>query len=289
MRRLRPILICLAAMFPAWIAAAPAAACVFLPTGCWDDSELCHPTAEQRMAVLRDASAAETRRLLLEERERERKGAVDHAAELAELLVPNIRPIFIERSDCGIEGEYDYANGELTPQSEYRDLVAGTSLAGSDMDEFGRILREDAYAFGPACNAEFRRTYAAWLRRSLSPEHLVPAWRFLAARQRMIGTYGPRYHRLVRFEGGKRVPPVRWEPADFWLRGQIDRAIRFTAWGRSLAAAADAFWAEQGPRLADDKQACPAAFAEWTEFRTRMVARMIAYREGRYRPPPIKR
>ncbi len=150
------------------------------------------------------------------------------------------------------------------------------------MGEFGRLLDDEGvFAIGPACNSEFRRLYADRLRKSLSPGHLRQAWLFLGARQRTIAPYGQPYHRLVRFEGNARVPPVRWQPADAWVTRQIRQALRSTDWGRSLSAAADAFWAEQGAALADDSRACPATAAEDTGFRSQMIAKMLEQREGR--------
>lgn len=51
---------------------------------------------------------------------------VDVSAELAKMLVPNIRPVFVARSDCGPMNDIDPADGEETIE----DWLSGTYLAG---------------------------------------------------------------------------------------------------------------------------------------------------------------
>jgi hypothetical protein len=268
----------LAAIAPAsGLGAAPAAACVLLPIICLGKSGACNPSPLQKLAEERNDSAAETRRRLAEGKARLRAGKVDPAAELAELLVPNIRPVWVEMTSCGPMGEVDYGDGNLTWGSLYRSLVAGTPLAGKDPEFFAALLdRSEAFPLEPPCNAEFRKGFAAYIERSVPADHLRQAWLFLSARQRPADSFGDRYHRLVRFEGGRRAPPVRWTAGDRWLEGQIARALARTAWGRSLTGAMDAFWAEAGGRVGENERACPVAFAEWARVRERVVAEMIA-------------
>lgn len=258
------------------LAARPASACVFNPVTCIGDYAQCHPSEAEQRAKRKQWSAEATRRLLAEARSRLRAGRVDEAAELAELLVPNVRPIRTRFSDCGPEGEIDFGAGRLTEESAFQELVAGTVLAKADRDDFGFILRDEAtYSFGPDCNAEFRAAFAAFLRGAVTPAALRQAWLFLSARQRSSGNYGSTYHRLVRFDGGTRAPPVHWELQDEWLGEQVTGAMRRTAWGRSLAAAAARFWAEQAGRLGDDAQICPEAAAARETRRRAILARMV--------------
>lgn len=268
----------LAAIAPAaGLGAAPAAACVLLPIICLGKTGECNPSPLEKLAELRSESAAETRRRLIEGKARLRAGKVDPAAELAELLVPNIRAVRVEMTSCGPMGEVDYGDGTLTRDSLYRALVAGTRLAGKDPEFFAALLdRSEAFPLEPPCNAEFRKGFAAYIEKSVPTDHLRQAWLFLSARQRPADSFGERYRRLVRFEGGRRAPPVRWTAGDRWLDGEIARALARTAWGRSLEEAIDRFWAEAGGRAGEDATACPVAFADWARVRERTVAEMLA-------------
>lgn len=266
---------------PAGFAAAPAAACVYHPITCFGDSIACNPSPLKRLAQERNLSAAETRRRLVEGKAKLLAGKVDPAAELAELLVPNIRPVWAEMTSCGRSGEIDFGDGELGRDSLYRALVAGTALAGKDPEFFAEVLhRSEAYPLEPLCNAEFRQAFARYIGQAVPAEHLREAWLFLGARQRPTDSFGDRYHRLVRFEAGGRAPPVRWILADRWLDVQVARALARTAWGRSLTAAMDSFWAEAGARVGEDSKACPVAYAEWARVRERVVADMSRLAEA---------
>jgi hypothetical protein len=261
----------------AGLAAAPGQACVFNAVACVGPSLECHPSEAERRAEERHWSAEATRLRLIEARNRLRDGEVDLAADLAELLVPNIRPIHTDFSDCGPEGEIDQGKGRETEESLFQALTAGTALAGASSEPFIGILRrtDEDYAFGTSCNAEFRQSFAGSLRRSLTAAQLRDSWLFLTARQRSQGPYGAIYHRLVSFAGQTRAPPLRWVAADVWLRGQVATALRRTAWGPALRATMDSFWAAKATELAESSRVCPAAFARWTAVRGRLVPKLL--------------
>lgn len=275
MRLALSTLAAVAAPIAAAMIAQPASACVFLPVVCLGGGPECNPSPAQRRLERKQWSALETRRLLAEAKGRLKAGRVDEAADLAELLVPNVRPVHTRHTSCGPEGEIDYGAGRPGGEPQFRQLVAGTRIAHADPHDFAFILRDhDNFSFGPACNAEFRGAFAALLRRRLTPAELRRAWLFLSARQRSGDLYGSTYHRLVRFEGKTRAPPLRWVAQDEWLQEQVTGAIRRTAWGRSISAAADAFWREQASRLSDDRQICPKAAAAWEVARQALLAKI---------------
>ena len=283
MLAVRMLLLCLAAIPPASFAAAPASACLIYSPTCVGDREACNPTPAQRRAQEKLASEEETRRRLIDARARMARGEADPAAELAELLVPNIRPVWLEHSSCGPEGEVDYGKGRVTEQTDYENLVSGTPLEGSEIGEFARIVRSELYSLGPECNTEFRRTFATFLRSSLSGANLEQAWLFLGARHRPHGAFLPRFRRLVSFKGDSRAPPIRWMFENEWLEKQVAAALRRTAWGRSLSAATDAFWTRHSSGLQENQRACPEAAADWEELRRQLIPQMLAQREERLR------
>ncbi|HYG46842.1 MAG TPA: hypothetical protein VD846_02775 [Allosphingosinicella sp.] len=279
MRTSRPILVAAIALAGTGLAATPASACVFLAPACLGNSFECNPTESERLAEEKRWSAEATRQWLAEARKRLRSGQVDFAAELAELLVPNVRPVYIQTTSCGVIGELDYGAGREGEEEKFAALTAGTPLAGADLDRFRTPLRraEEDISFGASCNAEFRRSFAGHLRQSLSPAHLREAWLFLGARQRSSGNYGSLYHRLISFEDRARTPPIRWTFADLWLRQQVERALRLTAWGRALVPAIDAFWARRAGDLADSSRVCPAELERWTAMRERLLPKLIEW------------
>ncbi|HLL30675.1 MAG TPA: hypothetical protein VK403_06745 [Allosphingosinicella sp.] len=286
MRTARPLLLAAFALSGASLASTPAAACTWQPITCIGNSYDCNPGAAERLAREKYWSAYATRQRLTEARKRLRAGGVDFAAELSELLVPNVRPVYIEASMCGPMGEIDHGEGRETEESAFRALTAGTPLAGADFERFRTLLRrtEEDLSFGASCNAEFRRGFAGWLRKSLAPSELREAWIFLGARQRSHGAYGSLYHRLVTFEGKARTPPIRWYPADRWLGGQVATALRRTAWGRSLSSTIDAFWAGRAGDLADSAKVCPAEYARWAGVRERLLPRLIEWQAAQSLP-----
>ena len=163
MRWLRLILVSLATL-----AAAPALACIPIAPVCGDGPG-CNPTPDERRLQERRSSAEETRRLTIDALDRLRKRRADPAAELAEALVPNIRPVRIEVSDCGPVNEVDPAAGRETIESIFAE-VAGADAAGSEWSDYDDLFRiDDIYPFGERCNAEFRGRFAEFLRRRSRP------------------------------------------------------------------------------------------------------------------------
>lgn len=258
--------------------AQPARACFVVPiTYVGTAPERLSP--RQILAADRRWSKIATRQRLVAGKARLREGRVDVAAELAELLVPNPRPIFIPESNCGPHGEIDFAAGRERIQDEFASLVKGTPLAGSDWSDFAGLLRasDTSLAFGAGCNGEFRRTFAAFLSAEVNDADLRDAWLFLGARQRAD------YDRLTVFDGRTRHPPVRWLLSNPRLKDEVRRYVRKRAAGRSIEAATDKFWAINGPLLDDDNHVCPNFNADWLKRRELLLAQILEKHEERRR------
>jgi hypothetical protein len=208
----------------------------------------------------------------------------DPAARLAEMLVPNIRPIRIFRSDCGVENEIDLADGEETVD----DWLAGTPYAGRGEQFDFLFWSEERPTLGPTCNAEFRMGFAAFLRRRLSAGELRGAYLFLGRHWGPPANESNLRSRLVRFEGRTRRPPLRWHAGEGGGEASIRRWLRLMPTGRALKAALDDFWREAEPLLGDVSLACPAAAAAWPAQQARIVAeietQIAAERPGAGRP-----
>jgi hypothetical protein len=207
---------------------------------------------------------------------------VDAPAELAEMLIPNVRPIPLRNSTCGPTNEVDVADGEET----FADTLAGTAVA-AQADNFAAVQRawHGEIGFGPVCNAEFRGRFAMDLRRRLTPEQLRRAYLFLAARSRTPERDHPSraLRRLIAFEGSTRRPPVRWFTEDRVQEKDIARWIATDKTGRALWAAMDAFWREQAGQLANTQQICPDAVERWPAIRAPLVAALEKAIEDRRR------
>ena len=102
-------------------AAAEAGACVYLPLveigGKLGPAEraaqarrMASKLARERLTAAKSAWAA----------------GADAPAEIAEMVMPNVRPIPINRADCGPSNEIDLADGE----EKREDLLRGTKFAG---------------------------------------------------------------------------------------------------------------------------------------------------------------
>lgn len=278
----RLIFLALAPGLAAVLGAVPAYACAFQPITCIGSDRQCHPTEAQRRARERHWSFVATRQAAAEARARLEEGGVDVSAELAELLVPNVRPIRTQMSDCGPIGEVDNGAGRETPESLFREVTAGTRWEGGDASSYASIFRARELSFGTPCNAEFRRSFAAMLNRSVAPTDLHRAWLFLAARQRTQPSGFLSYWRMTRFEGDARVPPIQWQLGDEWLEAQVARFVRRDRAGRALADAMDRFWRERAPTLSDDSQVCPITRTEWEQSKRRVIEEMAA-RDARRR------
>ncbi|KUR71572.1 hypothetical protein AQZ52_08070 [Novosphingobium fuchskuhlense] len=251
------------------LAALPAAAkaCVWLPVG--------NPSvAEQR-----HWSRVQTKQLQREAAKRLSSGQVAVDDELAELLVPNVRPIRLWFSDCGPEGELDLAGGI---QGYNDNLFDDPRLKGIKRENHARVLREyqGQTILGPACNAEFRRRFAEWLQAELSAADREKAWLFLIARKREADHTGLNvYRRLVAFEYGTRRPPIRWVSENRWIARDLERFKRKKAAGRRLVAAMAAFWARQEPLLASDEAVCPSALATYRSDRENVISTILRERD----------
>lgn len=191
---------------------------------------------------------------------------MDAAGALAEWTVPNVRPVPIEGTDCGPTNEIDLGADEESRD----DWLAGTPYAGRAW-EFGDIL--DTYRGpGATCNAEVRGRFAAHLRRRLTPAQLSEVYVFLAARR----SDEPIVDRMTAFEGRSRRPPLLWMGSNRLQTLQIRGWLRRLPAGRALKSAADQFWAETEPLLADPGRLCPAATAAWPSARADLVRRLEA-------------
>jgi hypothetical protein len=249
-----------------------AAACVYLP--------LVRDGPPPSARELADERASHDRALRMQRRERAAEAlarGMDAAGPLADMLVPNVRPIRIHRSDCGATNEIDPAPGEETPE----DWLRGTRLAGR-ADDYARIWRIDGdETLGPTCNAEVRGRFAAYLRRRLSPEQLHESYLFLGSYWDPPGSARELRWRLAAFAAGTRRPPLRWSGVNRRQEQEIRRWTRLVPTGRVLRQAMDDFWRETAPLLGDTTTACPEAAARWPAVQARLVDTLDVQAEGR--------
>jgi hypothetical protein len=245
------------------LAGSEASACMLVPRSTVDSPMSWADRVRAERAMASSMTAARLRHAA-----RNLAAGADPASGLAEMAVPNVRPIYIERSDCGPMNEIDRAEGEETRE----DLLAGTRFAGRG-DEFNRMWRGfDGETFGSMCNAELRGRFAAFLRRRLSPQQLRDSYLFLAARwEGLLEGPGP-LRRLTAFEGRERRPPLRWVTEEPWQAQEIRRWLRLVPAGRAMKTALDDFWRENEPLLGDEERICPAAVARRPEVQARIVA-----------------
>jgi hypothetical protein len=208
-------------------------------------------------------------------------GGYDISGALAEILVPNIRPVPIRPpQSCGSANEIDQAAGD----EDVEDWLAGTGYEAwaRTYDLIGPSWEGET--FGPACNAEIRTRFADLLRRRLSEERRRDAYLFLAARiphwkgdpqpLRPVGHFSYEttgIGRLVAFAGETRQLPIRWLPSSSGEQGDIARWLREHPSGVALQAAMDEFWRENGPLLDANESACPAALARWPSVQAQIV------------------
>lgn len=223
--------------------------------------------ARAREKRIEAATRAETLRRLQQSDLRLRNGPVNFAGELAQLLVPNVRPVWISRSDCQHESEDDHGEGRETEETLIARFLGDTPYSGSGVSLRWLAVRGHTFSFGTECNAEFRGRFAAALGTAVSKDHLRGAWRFLGARLRPsfvsggITGMGNNYEHLVAFRGRSRVPPVDWVLSHPILFEEVTGYVRRAAAGRAIAAAAGHFWNENAPSLGDDRRVCPATMA----------------------------
>jgi hypothetical protein len=203
-----------------------------------------------RREALRQATRAAQRQLA---------GGADAASGLADMLVPNIHAVHIDKGGCGA-GEIDWAGSD---EAEYDSLV-GTPYAGREKEFHPIVSDYGPGTLGPLCNAEFRGRFAEHLRRRLTPAQLKASFVFLAARRRHDVV-----ERLMAFEGNGRRPPVRWAvgPQIFAWAGRHPA-------GRALSAAIADFWRDSRPLLGRPELSCPTAAARWRQDQAELVARI---------------
>jgi hypothetical protein len=235
-----------------------ASACVYLPIISLGDK----PSAAELIARRKEESERQVRYGIREAR-RGWPGEAGAADALAELLVPNVRPVRIENSDCGPMNEVDLGKGQESPD----DLLAGTRYAGR-ADEFTAFFRGyQGGSPGFLCNAEVRVRYAAHLRRRLTPQALRESYVFMRARRPETDLVV----RMTAFENRSRRPPLLWMGRDERTTEQVRRWLRRQPAGIALKAATEEFWRENEPLLADTKLACPAAAEAWTAAQAALV------------------
>lgn len=259
-----------------------AGACVWLPGTVPTDSERRHWSRVQTA----DRQVQAARRLKSEQ--------VAVADELAELLVPNIRPVQLTFTDCGPEGEIDFAGGISTPQELTGILSADPRLKDVDVSAYAGIIRRSAgdIVSGPNCNGEFRRRFAEWLANTMSRTDLESAWLFLVSRKRETNSRGSVYGRLIRFSGDTRRPPVLWWGTDQWIDKDINRFVRRDRVGNALDRTMTTFWGQYADSLDRDDLVCPVAATASAADRTRVIDMILRERDARrsrakaLTPPP---
>lgn len=196
----------------------------------------------------------------------------DPATLLAEMLVPNIRPIRIRRSDCGPVNEIDPGPGEDTPE----DWLRGTRLEGR-AEELAPIWRMDGRnTLGATCNGEFRGRFAAHLRHRLTARQMRESYLFLGSYWEPPRVPAGLRWRLTRFAPGTRRPPVQWYEVGGQQAEEITRWTRRVATGRALNRAIEDFWRDAEPILDDTARACPEAAARWPAEQARLVDELEA-------------
>lgn len=249
----------------------PAHACVLIPVPEISRGEKRHWSRQQTRALTREANA----RLISE--------SVNFAAELAELLVPNVRPIRLEWSSCGPAGETDFAGGIRGVSDIVADMGGEPRLAHIDSTDYFSVIRQfdGETILGQSCNSEFRSKFSAFLKKNMTEDDLRSAWRFLTARKRNRATFGPVYTRLMTFDRGSRWPPVHWWGQDEWIREDIDRFVKKDISGRRLAEQISAFWAEREPSLEVDESVCPQTSEAVRRDRMALVDKILQERERR--------
>jgi hypothetical protein len=201
---------------------------------------------------------------------------IDGAAALAEMLVPNVRPVHIVYTSCGPLNEVDWAEGSET----YRIWFAGSRYEGTFRDYEHVFESFEGTPPGERCNAEFRSRFAGHLRSRLTPRQMRAAYLYLGARWTWLDPNAVRT-RLMQFASrGQRRPPLALAVADEWQREEIVAWMRGNAAGRAVQRASDDFWRENAPLLDDMARTCPVAAARWETDRARFLA-MVAAEEVR--------
>jgi hypothetical protein len=222
--------------------------------------------------LARERERAEAERARERERRNLRRAAAEQAAAgpdrgaaaLAEMLVPNVRPIFIDRPMCDPPSEIDHGGGEPAHDSEW---LAGTPYDGRYAEFSGVVRSLGGELPGAACNAEVRNRFAGHLRRRLTARQLREATLFLGAGWFRIDAREP-VTRLTAFRTPDRRAPVDWQGGP---ESGLARWAREDRTGRALQRATDGFWRETGPLLGDADRLCPAATTVWRAAQRALV------------------
>ncbi len=198
-------------------------------------------------------------------------GTVDVSADLARLLIPNVRSEDDgTRSSCGPWDGQDIAtkNDSIIQDKDFQRAIIGDPFEPKLM-EYHRNRPEKFYIFHyfsyPAkqCNTEFRDRFKAFLLSRHSTEELGNIWLFLKSRNRV---YQPASLLPIRvFNSDDRSTPPYWT----YAIGEtaFDQLKKWDAKpkgdGSKLKNTLTEFWAQQGPLLNDSWAVCPDAMNNW--------------------------
>lgn len=220
-----------------------ASACVVLPLT-YVGSKSQKAAWEKRIERNRKAAVVIRQR---EFRNGVRSGSIDSASGLANLLIPNIREWYADKTDCGPGGDGD---GPTMP----KELMFANVFAGSELDGLGGTWLADlisaSFIRGPLdryhrdCSAEFRAGFANQLQIAVSRREREKVLLRLSNSGRYLESQ-------YRFADPART--ARPEPADHRPAKILSRI------SRPVAVALERFWADARWRLASSAQACPKA------------------------------
>lgn len=226
---------------------APARACVPLTVTIIGSS----PEKEARM---RARMERDHKKWLLAERRAYlsdvRAGRIDAAAELARLLIPNVREWWADTSDCGPGGDGD---GPHMPPGEVVELaLKDTEFEGLVIGDLNYNGRRYERAFNQDCNTELRAAFAVQLARSVERRTLKRVCAQLCQAN---------HSSAARFEDAAR----RGRPV--WENGNADIPKRFPELDRQV----QAFWDARLPDLTHLAQLCPSAWATAAPVRAMLL------------------
>jgi hypothetical protein len=196
-------------------------------------------------------------------REGLRSGTIDSAADLSELLIPNVREWYADRSDCGPGGDGD---GPPMPRAAMiASAFAGSALDGLDEQSLSEVappafVRTSLYAYNHDCNTEFRAQFTSRLRTTVPRQQRDDA----LMRLNMIGETRSSYYSFADVERAKR--PLL-EPRSTALTRLADAQHPVTQ-------VLEAFWTDVGPRLASPMLTCPVAYRQLITARDAEIDRL---------------
>lgn len=249
MKRFLHIALAFAASLSSLVAISEARACVWVPltvigeNGPLEGEALAKWNREQ---ATKERKAARLRQKQF--RNDVRNGAIDSAAGLSELLIPNVREWWEDRTDCGPDGDHD--GPPMPVEAMVAEAFVGTELEGLEQEElldyvpsrFARALR-DTYA--RPCNTEFRARFSERLNAEVSLDDRNAAYLLLSK----DGEYRWSYFRFT--EARRSTRPELRSPN---LQKAVSRS--------RLTPILDAFWDEAIPYLREASLICPTAHRE---------------------------